>query len=115
MFYLNDLFLCTFHHTCHLTPPFPVYLPPANKVCEGYVFTGVCLSTGRGSLPRGFLSSGVVSVQGGLCSGGSLFREGGLCPGGGLCPEVRIILECILVNKFFLDFVSAINESSSRL
>ena len=21
-------------------------LPPANKVCEGYVFTGVCLSTG---------------------------------------------------------------------
>ena len=22
------------------------YLPPANEVCEGYVFTGVCLSTG---------------------------------------------------------------------
>ena len=22
-----------------------VYLPPANEVCEGYVFTGVCLST----------------------------------------------------------------------
>ena len=21
-------------------------LPPANEVCEGYVFTGVCLSTG---------------------------------------------------------------------
>ena len=68
-----------------------------------------CLSVhGEGSLR--------VSVQWrGLCSGGSLFREGGLCPGGGLCPEVRIILECILVNKFFLDFVSAINESSSRL
>ena len=26
-------------------------LPPANEVCEGYVFTGVCLSTG-GCLPR---------------------------------------------------------------
>ena len=24
------------------------YLPPANVVCEGYVFTGVCLSTGGG-------------------------------------------------------------------
>ena len=23
-------------------------LPPANEVCKGYVFTGVCLSTGGG-------------------------------------------------------------------
>ena len=23
------------------------FLPPANEVCEDYVFTGVCLSTGR--------------------------------------------------------------------
>ena len=35
-------------------------LLPANKVCEGYVFTGVCLSTG-GSLSRE-----------GLCLGGSV-------------------------------------------
>ena len=30
-------------------------LPPANEVCEGYVFTGVCLSIGGGSrsLSRG--------------------------------------------------------------
>ena len=27
-----------------------IYLPPTNEVCEGYVFTGVCLSTG-GCLP----------------------------------------------------------------
>ena len=27
-----------------------LFLPPANKVCESYVFTGVCLSTG-GYLP----------------------------------------------------------------
>ena len=26
-------------------------LPPANVVCEGYVFTGVCLSTGGGGIP----------------------------------------------------------------
>ena len=25
---------------------FFLFLPPANEVCEGYVFTGVCLSTG---------------------------------------------------------------------
>ena len=25
-------------------------LPPANEVCEGYVFTGVCLSTGWGGV-----------------------------------------------------------------
>ena len=24
-------------------------LPPANEVCEGYVFTSVCLSTGGGA------------------------------------------------------------------
>ena len=40
-------------------------LPPAKEVCEGNVFTGVCLSTGRGG----------VSVQGEF-----LFR-GGLCQG----------------------------------
>ena len=28
-----------------------ILLPPANKVCEGYVFTSVCLSTG-GCLPQ---------------------------------------------------------------
>ena len=27
-------------------------LPPANEVCEGYVFTGVCLSTVVGGLPH---------------------------------------------------------------
>ena len=30
---------------------FTSLLPPANEVCEGYVFTGVCLSTG-GCLPH---------------------------------------------------------------
>ena len=59
-------------------------LPPANEVCEGNVFTGVCPSGGvsvhgclcpgegslsRWSLPRGSLSSG-VSVQGFFVRGG---------------------------------------------
>ena len=49
-------------------------VPPANEVCEGYVFTGVCLSTG-GSLSRGDPLSSVVGVS----------------------VYVRILLECILV------------------
>ena len=65
-------------------------LQPANEVCEGNVFTGVCLSTGercvsqnalgrgcvsqhalRGCLPRGVFVQG-VSAQDGVCPGGCL-------------------------------------------
>ena len=66
-----------------------ISLPPANKVCEGYVFTGVCLST------RGSLSSGVTVQRGlflwGLHPGGSLSRGSlleGLCQGDP--PSVRL-------------------------
>ena len=51
-------------------------LPPANEVCEGNVFTDVCLST-WGSLFRG-----------GFCPGG--LYPGGLCPGGPLSRGVSI-------------------------
>ena len=107
---------------------FYTFLSPANEVCEGYVFTGVCLSTGGGVS---------VSVQGGglhpggLCPGGSLswgvsvqgvsvqgaLSRGALCPAGSLSGRVSvwgvsvtenplysnersvcILLECILVN-----------------
>ena len=38
------------------------YLPPANEVCEVYVFTGVCLSIRRGGgLSRGSLFGGSLS------------------------------------------------------
>ena len=45
------------------------FLPPANEVCEGNVFTGVCLSMDGGSLSRSDLCPGRslsirVSVQG---------------------------------------------------
>ena len=42
-------------------------IPPANKVCEGYVFTGVCLSIGGRSLHRG---GGFASWMGGSASEG---------------------------------------------
>ena len=54
----------------------------ANDVCEGDVFTGVCLSTrGGGLCPGGSLSRGDLCLVGGLCPGGSLSgrRE---CAGG---------------------------------
>ena len=62
-------------------------LPPANEVCEGYVFTGVCLSTG----------------------GGRAWWQGGM-RGAGMCGirwdtvnerAVPILLECILVLTIF--------------
>ena len=59
---------------------FRFLLPPANVVCEGYVFTGVCLSTGGSGSPSwgGVLHpGGVFSIQGG-CSP----SRGGLLPGG---------------------------------
>ena len=65
------------------------------------------ISVQGGCLSRVVSVRGVVSVQGGLCPGGSLSRgslsQGG--PGGSLSREtprrtVRILLECILVQKW---------------
>ena len=53
-----------------------ILLPLANEVCEGYVFTGVCLSMGE-SLSRGLCPGGVF-VQGGFCQGDP--RVGGTHP-----------------------------------
>ena len=91
------------------------FLLAANEFCEGYVFTGVCLST-----------EGVCMVEGGMCGGG-VHGGWGVCMAGGRghawwwgscngrggmhathTPQqilrdtvneraVRILLECILV------------------
>ena len=59
------------------------FLPPANEVCEGYVFTGVCLSTGGGAC--------VVAGRGHawlLVGGHAWLLAGGhawLLAGGGMC------------------------------
>ena len=75
-----------------------IFLPPANEVCEGYVFTGVCLSMGQGVrgcsgggghawlLPEG--EGACVVALGGVCgcSGGACVvapgRHAWLLPGG---------------------------------
>ena len=50
-----------------VTSPFLIpLLPPANVVCEGYIFTGVCDSVNRGGV-RGFIQGGCVDLfRGGM-------------------------------------------------
>ena len=56
------------------------FLPPANEVCEGYVFTPVCHSVHRGSVPGpGGVWSWGVPGPGGFGPRGCLVR-GGLVP-----------------------------------
>ena len=78
------------------------YLPPANEVCEGYVFTGVCLFTGGGACVVALGRRGAWHawlLPGGMhgCSPGepawNTMRYGDTINE----RAVRILLECILV------------------
>ena len=61
-------------------------LPPANEVCEGYVFTGVCLSTGG--------RSGVCGCQGAcMVAGGCVWLQEGV-HGCGVCVVGRGVHGC---------------------
>ena len=92
-------------------------LPPATKLGQGYIFTGICHSVNREGVPGlggclvrgvpgpgGVLGLGGAWSWGGLLPGGCLV-QGGPVPGGvpgGDPPKamlwaVRILLECILV------------------
>ena len=76
-----------------------VLLPPATKLGQGYIFTGVCHSVNRGGpgpgevsalgclVPGGLVlggvwSWGVVSALGGVCSREGVWSPGWLVPGG---------------------------------
>ena len=65
------------------------FLPPTNEVCEGYVFTGVCLSTGGGGGMHGCSQGGHAwLLPGGACMvaprGACVVAQGGMhgCSGG---------------------------------
>ena len=88
------------------------FLPPANEVCEGYVFTPVCqtfCSQGGAWSRRGGWSGEGCLAPGGCLLRGGLLLGGGACdwsrggclvempPGRLLLQMVRIPLECILV------------------
>ena len=57
-----------------------LFLPSANEVCEGYVFTGVCLSTGGGveAQAQGGLPRGCVQAQ--AWEGVQTQAQGGVYP-----------------------------------
>ena len=60
-----------------------ILLPPANEVCEGYVFTGVCDSVKGGGGMRGFIRGACVVLFGGvrgfIRGGRAWFYSGGVC------------------------------------
>ena len=76
-------------------------LPPATKLGQDNVFTGVSDSVNEGGVSA---PGGVCSWEG-VCSRGCLLRgvPGGDPPGRPLLWAVRILLECILVMKAFVD------------
>ena len=72
------------------------YLPPANVVCEGYVFTGVCHSfCSQGGGVRGFIPGGMHGFIRGACvvlfGGACMVLFGGACVVlfGGVCGFIR--------------------------
>ena len=81
---------------------FELFLPPATKLGQGYIFTGVCDSVHMGGgVPGngGAWSQGVYS-RGDAWSWGVSAPRGCLVetpPGGLLLRAVRILLECFLV------------------
>ena len=62
---------------------FSELLPPANEVWEGYVFTGVCLSTG------GVVSQHALQVSGGVPKAHTQEGSWGVWPGGVSRPTPR--------------------------
>ena len=63
------------NYTIHL-------LPPANEVCGGYVFTGVCHSVHRGGGMRG-------------CTGGGFIRGACVVLFGGACVVFSVFLDTV--------------------
>ena len=104
-------------------------LPPANEVCEGYDFTGVCLSTGRGRawqgacMVGGYVAGG-CAWQGGMHGrgvhvvGGHAWQAGGHACHARPPPQilwlrhtvneraVHILLECILILEMAIVYMS---------
>ena len=85
---------------------FLLFLPPGNEVCEGNVFTDVCLSTGGGACVAGGHAWQGHPWQGGIRGRGCAWQE--RWP---LQRVVRILLEFILV---FFHFIPYFRVMSSK-
>ena len=80
--HLNWIIFKTIWKKCRFCPSVnEPLLPPANVVCEGYIFTGVCDSVNRGGM-RGFIQGGMRVFVWGVCmvllGGHSWFYSGGV-------------------------------------
>ena len=95
-----------------VTPCLDVFLPPATKLRQGYVFTGICDSVHRGAYVAMGHAWGACMVGGGIhgrgCMVGGRHRGGHAWQGGRAWQEkrplqwaVRILLTCILVVLVF--------------
>ena len=105
--------------------PRDLLLSPANEVCEGYVFTGVCLSTGGGEHAwqwgcvwqgRGGWGACMDAWQGGcawqggmhgrgVCLAGGVCMAGGMhgrqiCVAGGVCGR-GVCMECMPPGRYY--------------
>ena len=74
------------------------FLPPANEVCEGYVFTGVCLSTPGGACMVlfggcGFIRGACMVLFGGGCVHGFIRGACVVLFGGGTCVVFSVFLD----------------------
>ena len=95
-------------------------LPPATKLGQGNVFTGVCDSINRGMSARGVPAPGGVSAlggvpapEGGVCSQGGclvwgVWFWGGSGPGREVYPPFFSIFFSIFFSKLFFNFWSII-------
>ena len=74
---------------------FKLYLPPANEVCEGYVFTPVCQSF---CSQRGCMAGGAC-VAGGMCGRGACVAGG--CAWARVCVHDREVCMagCVCVGR----------------
>ena len=86
-----------FFHVVKPLMPILALLPPTNVVCEGYVFTGVCLSMG-GMHSREACVAGGAGVAGGVCGKGVCMVGvcmAGVCMAGGMHGRGHVWGACV--------------------
>ena len=114
---------------------YQIYLPPANEVCEGYVFTGVCLSVhrGRSAWQGGACVAGCVCVWQGGMHGRGMCVAGGHAWQGAFLSHIYFMFyltsrlynlftrfgsqmkRCLVLNFFFLKLQTSIVSEKTLL
>ena len=92
------------------------FIPPANEVAGGNVFTPVCHSVHKGELASQHVSQvNMTSIQGGLPSGAGFLHRYGVClQRQGVCIQWVCIQEELCSEGVYLQEGSASRGSTSR-